>query len=280
MVQNNRQSTINKWVKSVNGFVNELRRRNPLLFRVSVAHLVTLAIVLAIMPFDDRLVTGINPWIKPAKFALSNATFLLAISWILFDLALPPKIYRRISIIFAVAMVSEIVLITFQAARGTTSHFNVSSLPNVGIQLVMGTMILFNTLAVAYIAWRFWRGSLLLPRSYLWGIRFGLLIFLLASFEGFAMVGNGAHTVGAPDGGPGLPGVYWNTKAGDLRIAHFFGLHALQVLPIIGHSLHSGFLSPRMSSPAKWSVAAGIFYGCIALLLFVFALMGRPLISF
>ena len=141
-------------------------------------------------------------------------------------------------------------------------------------------MIVLNTIAVGYVAWKFWKTSPPVPNAYLWGIRLGLLIFLLASLEGFAMIGNGAHTVGAPDGGPGLPGIYWSTKAGDLRIAHFFGLHALQVLPVIGYILGSTTLARRISSPAKWSVISGVLYGGIAFLLFVWALMGRPLISF
>ena len=73
--------------------------------------------------------------------------------------------------------------------------------------------------------------------GYIWGIRLGVAIFLLASFQGALIVANNAHTVGAPDGGPGLPFVNWSTRSGDLRIAHFFGMHAMQALPLLGFLL-------------------------------------------
>ena len=51
------------------------------------------------------------------------------------------------------------------------------------------------------------------------------------------MVLHGAHTVGAADGSAGLPFVNWSTRYGDLRIAHFFALHALQLFPLAGMAL-------------------------------------------
>jgi len=73
--------------------------------------------------------------------------------------------------------------------------------------------------------------------SYLWGIRAGLVVFMSGSVIGGIMVAHGAHTFGAPDGGPGVMFFNWSTVAGDLRIAHGLAIHALQLLPLAGYAI-------------------------------------------
>ena len=111
------------------------------------------------------------------------------------------------------------------------------------------------------------------PAGYVWCLRLGLLVFVAGSIMGGVMIGLKQHTVGAPDGGPGLPGLGWSTRAGDLRAAHFLGMHALQALPLLGWGLSRGL--PQQAAGLTWAGAA-LYAGAVAAL-FGLALAGRPL---
>ena len=137
-----------------------------------------------------------------------------------------------------IIMSFELFVITWQAANGRQSHFNIST-PLYGILFsAMGVAISILTLWTLIIGIRFLRRKdLNLPESYLWGIRIGIILFVVFSFEGGIMAARLSHTIGSPDGGPGLPVLNWSTAFGDLRVAHFFGIHSLQIIPLVGYYL-------------------------------------------
>jgi hypothetical protein len=90
----------------------------------------------------------------------------------------------------------------------------------------------------------------------------------------------GAHAVGVPDDGPGLPFLGWSTTGGDLRVPHFIGMHALQVLPLLALGLDAlARRVPALTDPGTRfrvvAVAAG-GYAVLLVLLTLQALAGIP----
>jgi hypothetical protein len=240
-----------------------------ILFYSSFFFLALFMIFAGVSLFDTRTVLGIDPWIKPMKFAISIAIYLFTIAWLMRDIRPAPRTRRVLEFTILATMIVEIVLIASQSYRGIPSHFNRTTPLNAAIFITMGVAISINTVAAAVLFFLSLRSRPDLTPSYLWGIRFGLLIFILASIEGGFMAGRLAHSVGAPDGGPGLPFVNWSTEAGDLRIAHFLGLHALQVLPLAGYFL----------GRTPVFVVAGFYFALFAGSL-IQALAGYPLLRF
>jgi hypothetical protein len=176
-------------------------------------------------------------------------------------------------------MTGEVLLIALQAARGVPSHFNVQTPFDAQVFGLMGLLILVNTLLGALLLFEFLWQEVSHPRPVVMGVRLALFVFLLASLEGMIIVLNQAHSVGGPDGGPGLPFLDWSTQYGDLRVAHAWGLHSLQALPLAGH-LVSRRLGGRPLAIQLGAVAAvGLFWIGVFLFLFNRAMAGRPLIT-
>jgi len=255
--------------------LRELYQGNPVLSITGWLHWILALALVVLVPLDSRSILGINPWIKPIKFSVSIAIYVWTLAWYLRYLSGRRRAIKLLSWGVAFTMVAEITLITLQSARGVPSHFNVATPLDATLFAVMGSIIGLNTLLLMWVTVLFFVDRPELPAAYLWGIRFGLLVFLLASFEGVLMVIHGSHTVGAEDGGAGLRFINWSRQHGDLRVAHFVGMHALQVLPFAGYWI-SRSRSPERAKVAFTAVMFLVYLGIMASL-FWMAWLGRPL---
>ncbi|MCC5886041.1 MAG: hypothetical protein JJT88_06355 [Gammaproteobacteria bacterium] len=257
----------------MNALAAELYRRGPWLVRVALAHVLVLLVLLALMLVDDRHLLGGSVWLKPAKFALSIAIYLLTMAWLLAELRQARPLVGLIALVVIASMCLEQATITLQAARGVQSHYNAATVFDAAVFSLMGFGIAANSVAAAVALLLFLRESDPARPAYWWGIRLGLAVFLLGSLQGAAMLVNSGHTIGGADGGPGIPLFGWSVLAGDLRIAHFIGIHAIQVLPL------TGFLLDRSLQNRYWRLACitvvTVLYAGWGLLAHVAAMAGR-----
>lgn len=235
------------------------------------------AFALLAMPFDKREILGINPWMKPLKFDLSILILFVTIAAFLSGFERFANARNLIAGAISIALTAENLLISLQALRGVRSHMNYSTALDARIFMAMGLGAVISTLAVASVLVLVFLGQPKWPAAVTWGVGLGLLMFVAGSAEGVLMVTHGGHTVGAADGGHGLPLVNWSTGFGDLRIAHFFALHSLQAFPLLGLLISRSNLSERLQVGAVLGGSA--LYTLAVWLLFREAMSGKPLLG-
>jgi hypothetical protein len=254
----------------------KLFEKQRLLIPAGAVSLLGAVVMVGLMLLDSTQVLGINRWIKPLKFFISIAIFVWTAAVYVNFLKGYETASRRISWGMIAIFSIEMFIIVLQAARGTTSHFN-NSTPLDGILFaIMGLAIVANTILTIYLLYAYFTAEIDLPKAILWGMRLGLFVFLLGCIEGGYMSAVLRHSVGVEDGGAGLPLVNWSTDGGDLRVAHFFGMHAFQAVPIFAYLL--GKFKLNYSTALTFAFAGGYF--AIFTFLFVQALFGKPFLGF
>jgi len=235
---------------------------------------------------DPRVITGVPAWLKPAKFGISTAIYAGTLAWLFGYITVWPRFKRAMGGVIATVLIVEVAIIDMQAARGTTSHFNVGTPLDATLFAIMAGSILVLWLANIGLLVALFRERFADP-AWGWALRLGLLVTILGAAIGGVMTRPtpaqmeslkqheqvrviGAHTVGGPDGGPGLPAVGWSSRHGDLRVPHFFGLHGIQIIPLFA------WVIGRRRAPAAIIAFAGGYLTLFALLTWQ-ALAGRPL---
>lgn len=254
-------------IPAINMLFSKIKTFCPPLYYCATAHLGLLIIFIVALCIDHRMLGGMNIWAKPLKFALSITVYCF--TWPLILRYLPDNRIRNRFVSFTVFVLSfEMFAIASQAARGELSHFNQSGIYNIVLYALMGIFITAQTFFSLYIGRLFFKiKALRLSPAMLWAIRIGIVTAGIFALQGALMGQRMSHSVGMASGS-GMPVTGWSTTAGDLRIAHFLGLHALQVVPLFA-----------LITKAKHRLVIifGIAYFAFATFLFYRALLGLPL---
>ncbi|MCX5413726.1 hypothetical protein [Streptomyces sp. NBC_00059] len=269
--------------------------RPLVLFAAAMA--VTAAVAAVGILVDDRVLAGSAIWAKPFKFAVSFVAYALALAWMLTLLTRGRRVGWWAGTVVALACAGEMAVITGQVIRGRRSHFNQATPLDSMLYDVMAVTVVIlwaGTLVIAVLLLR----ARIADRASAWAVRSGVLIALVGAAFGFLMTQPsagqraaggldtadvvGAHAVGVPDGGPSMALTGWSTTGGDLRVPHFVGMHALQLLPLFLLALMS--LAPRITRLRDPRVrlrlvlvASGSYAAVVALVTWQ-ALRGQPLV--
>lgn len=248
-------------------FFTELLSRNAVLYYFGWICFAGTAITAVLWMTTSLQINNINAWIKPLKFFLSSAILMWTLAWYIGYLA-PSRAVGGFVWVTVLVFVFEVGYISLRASQGQLSHFNISTPLNGMLFALMGIAITVFTLYTAYIGWLFFTTDFpQLPAHYVWAIRLGIVLFVIFAFEGGMMAARLGHTVGSADGTPGLPLLNWSLTHGDLRVAHFIGMHALQVLPL---------LACYVVRSTNGVIAVAVVYGLLAVFLLWQAMRGMP----
>ncbi|GAB3575844.1 hypothetical protein GCM10027406_07990 [Leifsonia lichenia] len=262
---------------------------------MTVAALMVVSTIVCVVGLlvDQRQVLGADTWLKPLKFSLSILLYSVTWAWLIAHLPRFRRLAHGAGTVVAVALIVEQVAIVGAAAVGTTSHFNVSNGVSAAVWGIMAVSItvlyvgtFLTTIAVFFLR--------LPTASTTVAVRAGAAVALVGMGLAYLMTGPtaaqlhdfqgiaGAHTVGLADGGPGLPLLGWSTVGGDLRIPHFVGMHALQVLPLFAIALgwlgrHWRVLSDDRVR-LRLVVVATVVYAAVVTLVTFQALAGQSIV--
>jgi hypothetical protein len=266
---------------AVREFFRELDATDALLARLGWALLAVIPVFAVLALLTPGAAASVNPWIKPIKFSLSFSTFVSTITLFLVALRIPEWQLKFVRRAIAVSVVFEILSLAVQAWRSAYAagaHTWADGL----LAQVTNSMVMINTAIVVWMLVLFCATRVkasVVDYPMLSAIRYSIVIFLAGNAVGGYMLARGSHTVGAPDGGAGLPFLNWSTIAGDLRIAHFIAIHAIQIVPLFAYILSQMAPVPNVKQRRMAVAVLAIMVSLAVGATFVQAALGRPLLA-
>lgn len=257
----------------------ELERRQPQL--ASAARLFLLAAVpcLIAMMVDPRTVNDVSGWIKPTKFFVSLALYFATLAW--YFGYLPQSAQRSYAgrfVIWAaiIAGTLEMTWMVAAATNGVPAHFNRDGVWATAYSLAgVGAVTLMVAVLVQGVQLARDRVVRIAPALRLSLVTGAILSCAATVFIAMTLASGDGHWIGgARSDAGGLPLLGWSRTGGDLRVAHFWALHAHQLIPLAGWVV--------VRTGMRWQRSAVLVFAAayIGLIAFTFmqALQGQPFI--
>jgi len=273
---------------TLRGLPREARTRQPSLATAAELCLLgAIPVVLAAL-LDDRQVNDVDIWLKPLKFFISLAIYYATLAWFHGYLPAEVRTKRLGRVLVGLPLVVGLLEMTWllaTAALGQPAHFNQSA-PVYAVSYAMAglgaTLLMLTALVTGVLVGRAKEPGL--PGAFRLAVVLGSVIAFAGTMitAGFLASGSGHWVGGVHSDAGGLPLLGWSRTGGDLRIAHFFALHALQAVPLLGWVVTragaggGGADAADRGRAVVWAGAA-LYAGWITFT-FLWALAGRPLV--
>jgi hypothetical protein len=251
-------------------FLPELYKRNNILFWMGWIHFVMFFFCMGLLSFNHTIISGESAWAKPTRYYLSSGISIWTFGWFIYHINSKTKI-KVLSWLIAITLFFETAIIFIQSYRGVPSHFNTSDPFNAMMNLVLLSLMLIFIITIIYITFIFFNQKKMpISQHYTWGLRMGLVNFVVFSVTGLIMFAKMTHCIGGIENGGGMALFNWSHKHGDLRIAHFMGVHALQIIPLLSY-----YLFTKKIQVINFS----ILYFIATLSFLILALLGIPFLG-
>lgn len=238
-----------------------------------------LGIALDPRPIDIGHVAAESVWLKPLKFQLAIAMHLVTVGLAMAALEegrRGDRLSRALIATLIGANLFEVVYITGRGALGLPSHFATDP-----VGMVLYPFMGIGATAIVVVTAIIGARVLIAPRPagmpchlHL-AVGLGLVISGLGGLvSGISISAAGGPIIGTAGTGE-VPLFGWSFTGGDLRVSHFFGIHAAQVLPLAALLLRD--VRPRLARSAVW--AGAFLLTALFAFTYVQALAGHPFIA-
>jgi hypothetical protein len=247
-------------------------------------------ITLGLSVLDPRLFQGVSVWHKPWKFQISTVLYWWSLAWFIsfFVTTEQFSLSRRFIVWMSLtAGLFEVVYIGWQGAFGLASHYNISSPFYGAMYTAMGVFAVLLTSTSGVLGYKVLRAhsqnyatSVTLRHAIGWGLIISSVLGIVTGGILGGRTSNGGHWVGgSTNDALGLAMLNWSRDGGDLRVAHFFALHAMQIIPVM--AILFLWLTPNMNPNTSkrfiWILAVG--YTGFCTYTFMQALSGIPFLA-